>query len=102
MSGAAGSGTSGMGGMGMGCPGTAPMNDSMCNTDDNPDDCTYGTTVCECGGPPMGPEGTWTCNECPAMQPMDGSPCDPEVNDECDYDDTTCECGGDDTWECEM
>jgi hypothetical protein len=91
----------GMGGMGMGCPGTQPMNDSMCNTDTNPDDCTYGMSVCECGGPPMGPDGTWTCTECPATQPMDGSACDSDVNDECDYDMTTCDCGGDDMWECD-
>jgi len=150
--GAGGSGTSGTGGMSTGCPGTAPMDGAMCNSDAAPDDCSYGTSVCECGGPPMGPEGTWSCtvcpatppttgmacNEddngsacpypgtvcecggmgggmggaptegdtwqctvCPALEPMDGSDCDSDVNDECDYDMVTCDCGGDDTWDCD-
>jgi hypothetical protein len=93
--GAAGSGVSGSGGMGTGCPGTAPMDGAMCNTDDNPDDCNYGTSVCECGGPPMGPEGTWSCSVCPGTAPMNGSMCDEEMNSStCTFGTTECDCNG--------
>jgi hypothetical protein len=78
------------------------MDGSMCTTDDNPDPCSFGTTVCDCGGPPMGPEGTWSCGECPATEPMDGSACDSDVNSvDCDYGMNTCDCGGMDMWNCD-
>jgi hypothetical protein len=93
--GSAGSGVSGTGGMGTGCPGTAPMNGATCSADDSPDDCNYGTSVCECGGPPMGPEGTWTCSVCPGTAPMNGAMCDEETNGSaCTFGTTVCECNG--------
>jgi hypothetical protein len=108
-------GTAGTGGMGTGCPGSAPMDGAMCNADDSPDDCNYGTSVCECGGPPMGPEGTWSCSVCPTTAPTNGAACDGDMNGSpCTFGGTVCECtggggpgGGEggagadgDTWEC--
>jgi hypothetical protein len=110
--GSAGSGTSGTGGMSTGCPGTAPADGAMCNSDDAPDDCNYGTSVCECGGPPMGPEGTWSCSVCPTTAPTNGMTCSEDDNGSpCTYPGTVCECNGmgggmggagaeGDTWEC--
>jgi hypothetical protein len=81
--------------MGTGCPGTAPMDGAMCNADDSPDDCNYGTSVCECGGPPMGPEGTWTCSVCPGTAPTNGSTCDEDMNSStCTFGTTECDCNG--------
>ena len=93
--GAAGGGMSGTGGMGTGCPGSAPMDGATCNADDSPDDCNYGTSVCECGGPPMGPEGTWSCSVCPTTAPMNGALCDEDMNGSpCTFGGTVCECNG--------
>jgi hypothetical protein len=90
------------------------MDGAMCNADDSPDDCNYAGSVCECGGPPMGPEGTWSCSVCPTTAPMNGAMCDEDMNGSpCTYSGTVCECSGGgpgggmggagadgDTWEC--
>lgn len=51
-------------------------------------ECVYGNTACSCDGF-NNPE--WSCQTCPASQPMDGDPCT-EGGLFCDYMGTNCAC----------
>jgi hypothetical protein len=87
------------------CPGTAPMDGDMCDTDTDPGamdgGCVFGMTTCVCaGGGGGGGMQTWNCGTCPATEPEDEDECDNTMNAFCSYADTNCTCGMGDEWNC--
>ena len=81
------------------CPDAAPMPMSACSETRPPLRCSYPMLDCRCMGE------RWTCEaaqpECPAMEPVQGSPCERRTGPggRCRYEEVECDCAMD-TWEC--
>src|SRR5262249_9112354 len=72
------------------CPTAAPADGSHCIRQTG--DCSYGDTICTCGG-------TWRCGPrtCPMSKPSTGAPCAMQLS--CTYASGFCACDGT-SWTC--